>query len=123
MTAARWIAVIFSAGLWVMVIDLIRRRQLTFKYAFAWLAVTSAAVVVGVDRRILPALTRWAGFELPSNLIFFTLLCVLIVLTLLMTVFLCQQNSRNDTLAQRIAQFENELTTLKEDGIKRRDSV
>lgn len=53
------------------------------------------------------------GFELPSNFIFFALFCVFVFLSLLLTVFLCQQNSRNDVMAQKIALLEFELKELK----------
>ena len=54
------------------------------------------------------------GFELPSNFIFFTLFCVFVFLSLVMTVFLCQQNNRNDTMAQKIALLEFEIKQLKQ---------
>jgi hypothetical protein len=38
---------------------------------------------------------------------------VFVFLSLLLTVFLCQQNSRNDVMAQKIALLEFELNELK----------
>jgi hypothetical protein len=92
----------------------VRRRKLTFKYAVGWLFVSGGAIFFAVFYRLLFACAAWLGFELPSNFIFFfTLFCVFVFLSLLLTVFLCQQNNRNDVMAQKIALLEFELNELK----------
>jgi hypothetical protein len=100
-------------AIFLFVIDLVRRRRLTFKYAVAWLLVSGGAIFFAFFYRLLFALAALLGFELPSNFIFFALFCVFVFLSLLLTVFLCQQNSRNDVMAQKIALLEFELKELK----------
>jgi hypothetical protein len=107
------VAIIVSVAIFLFVIELVRRRRLTFKYAVGWLLVSAGAIFFAVFYRVLYACAALLGFELPSNFIFFTLFCVFIFLSLLLTVFLCQQNSRNDVMAQRIALLEFELKELK----------
>ena len=107
------IAVVFSLSLLIVVIDLVRREKLTFKYAFAWMFVCVLAVVGAVFDRSVRAVAHAFGFELPSNFIFFTLLSVFVLLALLMTIFLCQQNNRNDAVAQQLAMLRLELDELK----------
>lgn len=107
------VALVVSVAIFLFVIDLVRRRRLTFKYAMGWLLVCAGAIVFAVFPRMLFALARLLGFELPSNFIFFALFCVFVFLSLLLTVFLCQQNSRNDVMAQKIALLEFELRELK----------
>ena len=48
-------------------------------------------------------------------LIFFALLCTFVVLGLLLTVFLCQQNNRNDKMAKKIGILELELRELRKE--------
>ena len=110
----KFIAVIFSAGLLIAVIDLVRREKLTFKYAFVWMFVCGLAILGAVFEHWVHAVAKTLGFELPSNFIFFTLLAILVFLTLLMTVFLCQQNNRNDAMAQKLGILELEIEQLKE---------
>ena len=107
------VAVIVSVAIFLFVIDLVRRRKLTFKYAMGWLLVSGAAIFFAVFYRLLFACAAFLGFELPSNFIFFALFCVFITLSLLLTVFLCQQNNRNDVMAQKIALLEFEIKELK----------
>jgi hypothetical protein len=107
------VAIVVSMAIFLFVIDLVRRQRLTFKYAVAWLLVSGGAIFFAVFYRLLFALAGLLGFELPSNFIFFALFCVFVTLSLLLTVFLCQQNSRNDVMAQKIALLEFELRELK----------
>jgi hypothetical protein len=110
----QWLAIILSIIVFVFVIELVRRERLTFKYAFAWLFFAGLGVLASVFKEQLFTLSRWFGFELPSNFIFFGLLCAFVFLSLLLTVFLCQQNKRNDRMAQTLGLLELELTKLKE---------
>ena len=105
----RVIAFLVSVTIFLSVLDLVRRRKLTFKYAVAWLLVSGMAVFFALFHQALFKFAAWLGFELPSNFIFFSLFCVVIFLSLLLTVFLCQLNSRNDRMAQKIALLEFEL--------------
>ena len=103
------LAVVVSLLIFIFVVDLVRRHKLTFKYALAWLSCAALAVFFAVFHKIIFRISAFLGFEVPSNFIFFTLFFVFICLGLLLTVFLCQQNSRNDQMAQKIALLEFEI--------------
>ena len=107
------ITITVALGIFVFVLDLVRREKLTFRYAFGWLVVSLGAVFFAAFDRLLFKAAFSLGFELPSNFIFFTLLGVFVILSLLMTIFLCQQHKRNDIMAQRIGILEAELRDLK----------
>jgi len=107
------VAFAVSVVIFLCVVDLVRRRRLTFKYAVAWLLVSAGAIFFTIFYRLVFLCAALLGFALPSNFIFFVLCCVFIFLSLLLTVFLCQQNSRNDVMAQKIALLEFELKELK----------
>ncbi len=110
----RTVALILSSCLFLFVVELVRREKLTFKYAFAWLFFTALGVLAAAEPRWVFRLAVLFGFELPSNFIFFGLMGVFIVLSLLLTVFLCQQNRRNDRMAQRIGILGRELEEIRE---------
>lgn len=109
----QFLAVAISFSIFLFVLDLVRRRRLTFKYALAWLFVSGAAVFFSFFKQFLFWCASFLGFELPSNFIFFALLCVFVFLSLLLTVFLCQQNERNDAMAQKIAILESDIKEIK----------
>ena len=107
------LAITVSLLIFFGVVELVRRHKLTFKYALAWLLVSLLGVVCAVFKGFVFRASAVLGFELPSNFIFFTLFCVFIFVSLLLTVFLCQQNGRNDRMAQKIALLEAELKSHK----------
>lgn len=108
------IAIIFCVLVLVTVIELIREERLTFKYAFGWMGGAVLGLLFSFFDGLLFKLANIFGFELPSNFVFFAILCVLVLISLVMTIFLCQQNNRNDTMAQRLSMLEFELDQLKE---------
>ncbi len=107
------LSIVLSLGIFLFVMELVRRERLTFKYAMGWLMASALAVFFSVFHTFLFAISAFFGFELPSNFIFFALLCIFVLLGLLLTVFLCQQNNRNDRMAKKIGILEFELQELK----------
>ena len=96
-----------------LVIELIRRERLTFKYAIGWIFVLILAIVLAIFEKLLFNISRWLGFQVTSNFIFLTMLGVFVFLCLLMTIFLCQQDNRNRFMAQKIGMLELELRELR----------
>lgn len=103
-----------SVLIFLLVVELVRREKLTFKYALGWLMATFLAVFFSVFDKVLFKISTLFGFELPSNFIFFIMIGIFVLLSLLLTVFLCQQNSRNDKMAQKIALLEFEIKKLQD---------
>ena len=95
------------------VIDLIRREKMTFKYAANWFVGCGVALFFAINDGLLVQISKWAGFSLPSNFIFFTLLVFVIFLSLHLTLFINEQNSRTEALAQAVAKLELQLKKLK----------
>jgi hypothetical protein len=107
------LAFVLSFGIFLFILELVRRERLTFKYAMGWLGAAALAVFFSIFPKCLFGLSTLFGFELPSNFIFFAILCTFVFLGLLLTVFLCQQNNRNDRMAKKIGILEFELQELK----------
>ena len=117
---ARILSIILSVLIILFVIELVRRERLTFKYAMGWLLVLSLAVFGAVFDNQLYRLAAWFGFKLTSNFVFFVILGGFVFLSLELTIFLCQQNNRNDTIAQKLGMLEQELDDLK-DKVKNKE--
>lgn len=109
----RFLAIAVSLLLLVLIVELVRRERLTFKYAAGWIFVALGGLGLAVFDRILADVAARLGFQLASNFIFFSVLCAFVFLSLLLTIFLCQQNARNDRMAQRIGLLEYEVEELK----------
>lgn len=91
------------------VFDLIRRQKMTFKYAVTWLGGCAVVLFFAVNDGLLLKISRMAGFTLPSNFVFFMLLVFVMYLSLLLTIYMNEQNSRAEALAQSIAALEHRL--------------
>jgi len=107
-------AIIVSTLILLTILELARRERLTFKYAIGWILIAAVAIFFEIFDSFLMDISRWFGFALPSNFIFFVLLVFFIFLSVFLTMFLCQQDSRNDAMAQKIGMLELELKRLRE---------
>ncbi|MFA5260087.1 MAG: DUF2304 domain-containing protein [Candidatus Omnitrophota bacterium] len=97
------------------IVELVRREKLTFKYAAGWLLVSLGGLLLSFFDGILLSISGFLGFELLSNFIFFAMIGVFVFLSLLLTIMLCQQNTRNDRMAQKIGLLENRLEKIEKD--------
>jgi len=104
--------ILISLAIFLLVVDLIRRQKITFRYSLFWLFTCSVALILGSSPRLLDRLANLAGFTLPSNFVFFLLLSFFIILSLLLTLYINEQNSRTEILAQKIAILQQKLGEL-----------
>ena len=111
--STKMVVVVYCVGLFLLLMELIRRDRLTFKYASPWIICLLLGIFFGVFDQFLDRVSAWLGFGLTSNFIFFAVLGGFVFLSLLMTLFLCQQNKRNDRIAQQLGILEHELRELK----------
>ena len=109
-------ALIMACVILFLVIDLIRRQKMTFKYALTWLTASGCVLFFTVQDHWLNRLAQWAGFTLPSNFIFFLLLIFVIFFSLLLTIHINEQNSKSEALAQAMAKLDHRLKKLEKDG-------
>lgn len=96
----------------VMVIELLRRRQLRERHAIWWLVAGGLALVAGV----FPTTLEWAasivGVEVPINLIFFVSIAILFLVCLQHSSELTKLESKTRILAEHIALLELRLDEL-----------
>lgn len=109
---AKTFAMITALVILMIVIEAIRRQKMTFKYSIFWLSSCLLVAVFAVDDRLLGRLSTFAGFSLPSNFVFFLVMSFFMVLSLLLTVYVNEQNSRTETLSQTIAILDYKIQTL-----------
>lgn len=109
---AQTFAVIIAVAILITVIELIRRQKMTFKYSLLWLTATLMVVFFACSQKFLFNLSTWFGFELPSNFIFFLFLVFFVFLSLFLTLYINEQNTRTESLAQSLAMLEHKLNRL-----------
>jgi hypothetical protein len=111
---AQSLGLITGVAILILVIDLIRRQKMTFKYSLAWIVASFTLVFFSIFDKLLYQLSRLAGFELPSNFVFFVLLVFFILVSLFLTIYVNEQNVRSESLAQSVALLEYRIKKLQD---------
>lgn len=105
-------AICSSVIIMLFVVELIRRQKMSFKYSAIWLLTSLATLFLSIFDSLLKKMSEMLGFALLSNFIFFLLLIFFILFSLLLTLYINEQNSRNELLAQSIAALEYKIKQL-----------
>lgn len=81
----------------------LRSGHLREKYAVLWIVVGLAVVVIGVWPGFLNILADWLGVEVPSNLLFFLAIVLLLGVSLHLSLAVSKLEAETRTLAEEIA--------------------
>lgn len=111
---SRTFAVLVAGVILIAVIDLIRRHKMTFKFSMSWLTICLVVLVASLNAPFLQRLSALAGFSLPSNFIFFIVIVFFIFLSLFLTIYISEENSRSEALAQEVGILEYRLKRLEQ---------
>lgn len=103
MTGPFVLGLVGSLATLVFVFEMLRRRRLREKYAVLWVTVAVVALLVSV----FPGVLRWAahllGVEVPSNLLFFLALLLLLLTNIQHSYEVGRLEEKTRTLAEEIA--------------------
>lgn len=101
----------------VVVISLLRRRRLRERHAVWWLFAGTLALVAGVFPGTLSHAASLLGIEIPMNLIFFTSIAILFLVSLQHSSELTTLETKTRILAEKVALMEMKLeeTPARED--------
>jgi hypothetical protein len=94
------LGVLLTVVVVVVVLRLVARRQLLVKYAVLWVAVAGLLSALAVFPAMLEWLARLLGFEVPSNMLFFAAISLLLAITLQLSL----EVSRVERQLQRVAE-------------------
>jgi hypothetical protein len=96
----------------VLVFELLRRRRLREKYAFIWVVVALAGVIVALAPGLVTGTARLVGVAVPSNLLFVLSLVVLLAISLQLSGEVGELEEQSRTLAEDVARLSLQLRTL-----------
>lgn len=97
------VALIGSVLILFGILELLRRRQLSEKYAVLWLVVGVLLLIVTIFPGLLGTISAAAGVEVPSNLLFFTAIVFLIGVALHLSWELSRLEDETRKLAEDLA--------------------
>lgn len=96
-------AIIFSLGILVGVVDLIRRGTLKEQYALLWLASAIVLLVLSMWRGLLDTIALAVGVAYPPALLFFVAFLFLLLIVLHFSVIISSFSEKNKRLSQEVA--------------------
>lgn len=108
-----WVAFLVVALVSVVVIlAVLRSGRMREKYAALWLIVSLAIVVVTVWPGLLSWVASVLGVQLPSNLLFFVAILMLLGVTLHLSLEVSKLEDETRTLSEEVAMLDERLRRL-----------
>jgi hypothetical protein len=104
-----FVALVGSLLILTGIFELLRRRQLSEKYAVLWLLVGIAILVLTIVPGLLNAISRAVGVTLPANLLFFVAIVFLVCVALHLSWELSRVENETRKLAEDLALLRLEL--------------
>lgn len=112
--SANFLAAIAASVVFAFIILLLRKGVLKEKYAVLWLLVSGVAILLA----FMPGALRWIsdliGVEIPSNLLFFVTLVLLVLVSVQLSYELSRHEAKIRRLAEETALLEERLRRLEE---------
>lgn len=96
----------------VMIVNMIKKRNLELKYALSWLAAIFSVFVFDCFPILLNKLSHMLGIWAPVNMIFFLGFCFALVIIFILTVTLSRMSERVRKLSQAVALNEEKIDEL-----------
>lgn len=108
-TKAQIIAVVVTFGMFLFVLELVRRRKLAERYALLWMTAAVALLVLSIWTGGLDAIADLMGIQEPANAIFILAFGLGFLLLLNFSVASSRLSEESKVLAQEVARLDQEL--------------
>ena len=112
------VAIVVSAALLAVVIELVRRRKLTEEYSFVWILCAIALLSLSLWRDLLHVVAHWLGVFYPPAVLLLVLTVFVFVACLYFSVVVSRQRQQIERLAEEqaiLAARQRELERRTED--------
>jgi hypothetical protein len=118
MDRVQWVSILGSAGLLVIVFELVRSRRLQEEYSILWLFTGAVLLLLSCWRGLLDRMALITGIHYPPSALFLVGLGFLLLILLHFSVIISDLSERTKKLAQEIALLREELRARRrpEDG-------
>ncbi|MGH2962389.1 MAG: DUF2304 domain-containing protein [Solirubrobacterales bacterium] len=110
------VAVVVTALMLGVVLELVRRRRLVERYALLWMTVAVVLLVLAIWTDLLSGAADLVGIDVPSNGLFLAAFGVAFLLLLHFSVATSRLGEESKILAQEVARLDQELRELRAAG-------
>ncbi len=101
--------IIFCLLFGIFIFYNIFKRKITLQYSLMWFSYCILMLIVLISSPILGELTKFLGFEVISNMVFFFGFIVLLIISFTLTRFLSIQKEKITTLTQEVGILKRKL--------------
>jgi len=105
-------AVIGSILLLLVILELVRRKYLRERYSLIWIVTGSLFLIFSIKMDILYGISRFLGFSVPSNALFFLGVLFLLLISLGLSVITSRLAEKNRTLTQELVLLKKRVDDL-----------
>ncbi len=113
MDIVKILAILGSAALLILVLELIRRGRLKERYALLWLFSGFILLLLSSSRGLLEFLAGLVGIYYPPSLLFLIAFIFLLLITLHFSSVISGLSEKNKILAQEIGLLQEQLAEAK----------
>ncbi len=106
------VAIIISSGLLVVVLEMVRRRRLSERYALLWLGSATVLLVLSAWADLLDRVANAVGVATPVNALFAIAFGFVLLLLLHFSATVSRLSEENKLLAQEAARLDQEVRSL-----------
>jgi len=107
------VAVLVTALMLLVVLELVRRRRLVERYALLWMTVAAVLLVLAIWTDLLSWASDLMGIDVPSNALFLAAFGVAFLLLLHFSVATSRLGEETKILAQEVARLDEELRQMR----------
>jgi hypothetical protein len=106
------VAIVVSSALLLGVLELVRRRRLSERYALLWLGSSVVLLILSAWANLLDKLSDLLGVATPVNTLFAVAFGFVLLLLLHFSATVSRLSEENKLLAQEAARLDQELRRL-----------
>jgi hypothetical protein len=107
-------AIIVTVGMFLLILELVRRKRLMERYALLWLIATVFLLAMAAWQRPLTALASAIGIYYFPSALFAAAFCFILVLLVHFSLTISRLSDQNKLLAQRLGLVQQRLERLGE---------
>jgi hypothetical protein len=108
-------AVVGSLLLLLLILELVRRRDLKERYSLMWMITGALFLTISVRLDILYGISRSLGFSVPSNALFFFGVLFLVLIVLGLNVVTSHLAEKNRILTQEVVLLKKRVEDLEKE--------
>jgi hypothetical protein len=112
-TRIQLVAIAATAGLFVIVFELVRRRRLMERYALLWLFATVTLLALAVWKDLLEQVAAAVGIYYAPSALFAIAFGFVLVLLMHFSLVISRLSDQNKVLAQRLGRLQREVDVLR----------